>query len=245
MFNPKTIRIKELSALHAETIKTLEGIFDGPSNLYIDWANVLHWQDRVAWHFDIRRMKQFFDSFEDIKSIKIYTGTLLGNKKSEDAVREMRSMGYDVTTKPVKIIKISIDTSSASLDSPSLLKQFIKKSLLDRLDSNSVVTLNRNLAKLNKAGQFYIEDLKCNFDVELGRDLLRDFESNKIKNFVLWSVDSDFSSPLEQMKCNDKKVVIFAISGQVSAELYSTGNYIFDVKKIKEFLCWSREMPKR
>lgn len=245
MFNPKTIRIKELSALHAETIKTLEGIFDGPSNLYIDWANVLHWQDRLGWHFDIRRMKQFFDSFEDIKSIKIYTGTLLGNKKSEDAVREMPSMEYDVTTKPVKIIKISIDTSSASLDSPSLLKQFIKKSLLDRLDSNSVVTLNRNLAKLNKAGQFYIEDLKCNFDVELGRDLLRDFESNKIKNFVLWSVDSDFSSPLEQMKCNDKKVVIFAISGQVSAELYSTGNYIFDVKKIKEFLCWSREMPKR
>ena len=41
----------------------LENIFGKPANIYIDWQNVLHWQEKLNWHFDTKRIKQFFDSF--------------------------------------------------------------------------------------------------------------------------------------------------------------------------------------
>lgn len=244
MFKPKTERIEKLSTLYPEAIKTLEGVFNGPSNIYIDWANVIHWQGKLGWHFDLKRMKQFFDSFDDVHSVKIYTGTLFGNKQSEESTIVLKGLGYDVVTKPVKIIRISIDTSSIPENSPTLLQQFIKKCLLDKLNISTVTLLNRRLTELNTNGQFYIEDHKCNFDVELGRDMLRDFDNTQIKNYILWSLDSDFVDPVKQIRGDGKNAVIFATSGQVSSELAKTGNYIFDIKKIREFICWSKELPR-
>lgn len=243
MFTAKTKRIEALAHLFPDVITELGSIFDKTSNVYIDWSNVIHWQEKLDWHFNVKRMKQLFDSFDTINSVKIYTGTLEGNIQSEEGVKELIALGYDVVTKPVKLMKISIDASSISNNSPALLQQFIKKPLLQLLDIGTITQLNQKLKELNQRGMLWIEDKKCNFDVEMGRDMLRDFDLDHIENYTLWSVDSDFADPVNQVRADGKKSVIFATSGKVAPELADTGVYIFDVRKIKEFICWPREIP--
>lgn len=242
MFNPKTKRIEKLAKLFPKVIEELEDIFDGDSGMYIDWQNVIHWQEKFGWHFDLRRMKQFFDSFSTIKFVKIYVGTLKDNEQSEGQITELSKFGYDVKTKSVKIMSISIDTSSIPKNSPALLQNFIRKSLLKKLDLESIEFLNNKLAELNQRGILNIEDQKCNFDVEIGREMSRDFELDSLNSYILWSTDSDFADPITQISSDGKKTVIFATSGRVSPELDATGVLIFDVKKMKEFICWPKDL---
>ncbi len=126
MFTSKTKRIEGLAKMFPNTIIELEDIFNNPTSIYIDWSNVIHWQDKLGWSFHLKRAKQLFDSFDTIRSVKIYTGTLEGNQKSEDGILELKRFGYDVITKPVKLMKRSIDASSIPENSPALLQEFIK-----------------------------------------------------------------------------------------------------------------------
>jgi len=102
--------------------------------------------------------------------------------------------------------------------------------------------LNDKLRELNRRGILFIEHRKCNFDVEISRDILLDFEKNKIENFVLWSGDSDFADLVSQLQKNNKNVFIFSTARRVSVELAQTKAPIFEIKKIKEFICWPREI---
>ena len=56
MFNAKTSRIEELAKLYSSRIKELENIFNKKTNVYIDFANVIHWQDKFGWHIDLKRL---------------------------------------------------------------------------------------------------------------------------------------------------------------------------------------------
>lgn len=243
MFIPKTDRINKLAELFPKTIEELNVIFSNSTIVYIDWQNVLHWQEKLGWHFSLKRLKQFFDSFNTIKSITIYTGTLEGDHHSIEQIKEIKDCRYFLSTKPVKLMKISIDVSSIPEDSPAILKSFIKKRFLSKLDIDTVKTLNKKLSFLNKQGITYIEEQKCNFDVEMGVDMLLDCERNNTDTFVIWSGDGDFASPITQIQNTGKKLFLFASSGKVAPELDETKVSIFEVKKIKEFVCFPKEIP--
>lgn len=243
MFDPQTNRIRKLSSHYKKALNELENIFDSKTNIYIDWANVLGWQDKLGWHIDLKRLKQLCDSFNTIHQVRFYCGTLEGNKKSEKFIKDVKDYGYEVITKPVKIMRLSIDVSSISKNSPFLLENFIRKPLLDKFSLETIEFLNSKLEKLNKDGIKYIEDKKCNFDVEIGRDMLLDYEKNDIENFILWSGDSDFAGPVQQLLDDNKRVFIFATARRVSKELADSKAPIFDIKKIREYICWSRELP--
>lgn len=243
MFKPTTKRIEKIAKLFPKTVSELVDIFGVSANIYIDWQNVIHWQEKLGWHFHLKRMKQFFDSFESIRSIKIYIGTLNGNQQAEEQIAELKSASYDVTTKSVKLMRMSIDVSGIPKDSPAILKSFIKKSLFSKLDIETIEYLNVKLSTLNKQGILYIEESKCNFDVEIGRDMQKDFESDGAQNYILWSTDSDFADPISQIMNDGKRATIFAVSGKVAPELDATNALIFDVRKIREFICWPREIP--
>ncbi len=243
MFKPKTEKIEKLAKEHLKVIKELESIFDGKTNVYIDFANILGWQDKLKWHIDLKRLKQFLDSFDNINSVKFYYGTLAGDPFSRNITKDVKKYKYDFKTKPVKIMKLSIDVSSIAKNSPILLEDFIRKPLLSKFNLETIEYLNEKLKELNDKGIKYIEDKKCNFDVEIGRDMLIDYK-NDIESFILWSGDSDFANPVRQLLKDKKNVVIFATARRVSSELAETKARIFDIKKIREFICWSKESQK-
>lgn len=218
-------------------------IFSKTTNIYIDYANVLHWAKKLGWHLDLRRLKQLLSSFSTVKNIRLYTGTLVGDKKSESYNQEIAKIGYDLKTKPVKIMKLTIDVSSIPSDSTVVLKNFIKKPFLNKLNIETISYLNEKIKELNNQGIKFIEVRKCNFDVEIGRDMLLDYEKHKIDNYVLWSGDSDFADPVNQLRKDGKKVVIFATSRRISVELADTHSQMFDIQKIRDFICFPNELP--
>jgi uncharacterized LabA/DUF88 family protein len=128
-----------------------------------------------------------------------------------------------------------------------LLKQFIKQSLLRKYDVATIEQLNRKFAEMNTQGIYSIEDRKCNFDVEIGRDMLIDYERNHVDTFVLWSGGSDFADPIAQLIEDGKNVRLFAIPRRVATELSmlrEKGLFIFDIQKIRDFICWKSELSK-
>lgn len=243
MFQAKNARIQKIAELFPDVVAELDRIFDGSTNIYLDWQNVIHWQDRLGWHIDKKRMKQFLDSFSGVRNVSLYTGTLGGNEKSLEDIEKFRELGYKLETKPVKIMPYSIDASSVPSNSPALLQPFIKKPLLSALTLETIEYLNGQLANLNKQGITQIEDRKCNFDVEIGRDMFLDLESGKVECFILWSGDSDFADPINAIRAAGKSAFLFATSGRVSSELSELKVPVFEIKKMREFICWNREIP--
>lgn len=241
MFKPKTIKIEDIFKMNKYVIRDIESIFQGKTNVYIDYANVLGWEGKLGWRIDLRRLKQFLDSFAAINSVNFYYGTLNGDARSEDLIKNIQGYGYNLKTKPVKIMRLSLDISSIPVNSPTILQNFISKSLLRRFNIETIEYLNNKIKELNNQGTKYIEVRKCNFDVEIGRDILVDSSRNEVKSFVIWSGDSDFSDPVIQLFKENKNVTIFATARRISRELSQTGAKVFDIQKIKEFICWPRD----
>ena len=78
--------------------------------------------------------------------------------------------------------------------------------------------------------------------------MLLDCERNSAETFVLWSGDSDFSDPIEKLISTGKKVVLFATARKISKELAALskkGLMIFDIQKIRDFICWKRELERK
>lgn len=245
MFTPRTDRVQKLAAEKVGVVSELEQLLAGSVRMYIDYANVRPWSTRLGWHVDLKRLKQFLDSFDTIEAVNFYGGYLAGDERSEQEIKDVEDNKYVVRTKPVKIMQFPIDSSSIPADSTALLDQFVKRSLLRRYEISTIEYLNERFTDMNKKGELYIEDRKCNFDVEIGVDMLLDFERNGTDTYVLWSGDSDFADPVRKLLQAGKKVVLFATARKVSRELSALrteGLVVFDIQKIREFICWKKEM---
>lgn len=248
MFTPKTEKIEEIAKNKQSVIRQLERIFEGSTRVYIDYANVRPWSSKLGWHIDLKRLKQFLDSFDTIEAVNFYNGYIKGDPRSEEEIKEIENQRYVVRTKPVKIMKFSINASRIPPDSTALLDQFIRRALLRKYEVGTIEYLNERFKDMNRKGEYFIEDRKCNFDVEISVDMLLDYERSNTGTFILWSGDSDFADPLEKLLEAGKKVFLFATSRRVSrelSELRSKGMIIFDIQKIRSFICWNRELKSK
>lgn len=248
MFTPKTDRIKDIAKNKQGVVKQLEDILNNKTRIYIDYANVRPWSEKLGWHIEIKRLKQFLDSFDTIEAVNFYNGYLAGNERSEKEKTEAENNKYFLRTKPVKIMKLSIDVSSILPDSTVLLSQFIRRALLKKYQITTIEYLNERFKDMNKGGEYFIEDMKCNFDVEIGVDMLLDCERNNAQTFILWSGDSDFADSIEKLIAAGKKVILFATARKVSKELSALadkGLMIFDIQKIRDFICWKKELERK
>lgn len=248
MFTPKTPRIQEITKNKRGVIEQLENIFGANARIYIDYANVRPWSEKLKWHIDIKRLKQLLDSFDSVKAVNFYNGYLEGSERSENEKAEAENCKYILRTKPVKIMKLSIDVSRIPADSTTLLNHFISRALLRKYSVETIEYLNQRFKDMNLKGEYFIEERKCNFDVEIGIDMLLDCERNNAETFVLWSGDSDFADPMEKLIIAGKKVVLFATARKVSKELSALtekGLVIFDIQKIRDFICWKKELESK
>ncbi|NQU77099.1 NYN domain-containing protein [Candidatus Falkowbacteria bacterium] len=75
--------------------------------------------------------------------------------------------------------------------------------------------------------------------------MLLDHKLSQVDTFALWSGDSDFANPLEQLLDDNKKALLFATARKVSTELNKLGKkglFIYDIQKIRNFICWNKEL---
>ncbi len=248
MFTPKTERIENIANDKKGVIGQLESIFSAKTRVYIDYANVRPWSEKLGWHIELKRLKQFLDSFDTIEAVNFYNGYLAGNERSEKEKTEAEDNKYFLRTKPVKIMELSIDVSSILPDSTVLVSQFIRRALLKKYEITTIEYLNERFKDMNKKGEYFIEDMKCNFDVEIGIDMLLDCERNSAETFILWSGDSDFADPVEKLMNAGKKVILFVTARKVSKELSALvekGLMVFDIQKIRDFICWKKELERK
>lgn len=247
MFIAKTEKIREIAEEKQDILDQLNILLDGNVKMYIDYANVKPWSEKLGWHIEIKRLRQFLECFDNIKQVNFYHGELEGNEHSEREINIIKSAYFNLRTKPVKIMKHSIDASSVTLDSKDLLSQFIRKALMRKYTGETVEYLNTKFKEMNTQGQYFIEDRKCNFDVEIGVDMLLDCERGETDTFVLWSGDSDFADSVNKLLDSGKKVILFATARRVSTELQQCrvkGLKIFDIQKINDFICRQSELKK-
>jgi len=145
-------------------------------------------------------LKDLLDSFTPTKYVRFYWGTLQDAPKSTATIAQAARLGFIVRTKKVKRIRIPIDVLNIPDASPVVLKRFISRPLLHLLPIETILHLNGFLRDLNETGTVHFENLKCNFDVEIGIDIHIDRTQNSVENFQLWSGDSDFEDPVEQLR---------------------------------------------
>src|SRR3989338_6364485 len=109
MFTAKTERIREIAGSKPDVVVQLESIFAGRTRVYMDYANVRPWSEKLGWHVDLKRLKQLLDSFDTIEAVNFYNGYLAGNERSDNEKKEAENCRYVLRTKPVKIMSFSID----------------------------------------------------------------------------------------------------------------------------------------
>lgn len=243
-FNPKTSRIEKLSKVLPTAVDDFDGFLDRKAGIYLDYANIRGWSEKLGWHVDLKRLYQFFESFNCQKCLNFYYGTMAGDHESKELIENTKALGFKVTTKPVKRIRISIDATSISAGSPDILRNFIARPLLGSLSVKQIEDLNAHLKVLNDQGTLYFEDLKCNFDVEIGTEMLLDMNTG-VEVFILWSCDGDFADTILKLLNAGKTVVAVGVAGRFARELNQlqpAGLKFYEVKKLREFLCWPREL---
>ena len=54
IFDPNIERIQKLATLYPKRIEELKQIFNKPSHIYIDYANVIHWAKKLKWHVNLK-----------------------------------------------------------------------------------------------------------------------------------------------------------------------------------------------
>jgi hypothetical protein len=72
MFETKSETLKSLAEKFPKRIKELENIFNKKTNIYIDYANILSWNDRLHYNIDLKRFYKFFRSFKNVDKIYFY-----------------------------------------------------------------------------------------------------------------------------------------------------------------------------
>lgn len=78
--------------------------------VFIDAANILYSQQTLGWRVDYRKLKEYFQSECDLCGMYFYTGRMESNRKQNIFLEKIRALGYHVTAKEVKRIKVSRNT---------------------------------------------------------------------------------------------------------------------------------------
>lgn len=228
-----------------DRLAELKRLFVGDTHVYIDFANVRKHCAQLGWGVDLRRLKATLDATGSVRSARIYFGTIVGDRGSEGFAARIRKEGFDLQTKPVKFIDMSINISSVSPQSPDILKNFIDPNLIGLLKLEAIEYLNRQIGALNKEGRYSVQKMKCNFDVEIATDMRLDHALDKAQTYCLWSGDSDFAHPISQLLRARRNVVV--ISKGVATEigdLRPEGMIYYDLRKLGELIRLQPEKQK-
>lgn len=77
----------------------------GKTAVFIDWANIYNWKKSLKEKIDLKKLFAYLHAHQEIKSINFYFGEDK-HPKSKQFLQEIKKIGYQVITKPVKYIVV-------------------------------------------------------------------------------------------------------------------------------------------
>lgn len=104
-----------------------------------------------------------------------------------------------------------------------------QKKFLDMLDIAGYILRTKVVKKIRSHGGRY--EWKGNLDVELAFEM--DDTKDKYNTAILFSGDSDFSTPIDRIKKVGKRIIVVSTRGHIAKELLDRAKYI-DLRKLKE-----------
>jgi len=101
----------------------------------IDWANVYGWFKDLGWIIDVQKLFNHLSSYPEVIDKRFYFGVESGNLKSENFKTRIQAIGFNLVSKEVKFVPVSLDKSHFKL---------LIKELFDVLDG--MKTTNSKIA---------------------------------------------------------------------------------------------------
>mgnify|MGYP003590110766 CR=1 FL=1 len=256
----------------------------GRTWVIVDWSNVFGWFKDIKFEIDPKKLYNYLSTYEGIKEKRLYFGIDNSTEKTKNAYEAVKSSGFTVISKEVKLVPISLKDSpfkeafnNASeelreieeslktigieinklnemledLKGPHIGFDLIKgESTYVGIDFNCIVDsqnvlnlmkknaqcLHKSLLTLNEIITKEIKRRKCDFDVEISRDIYKNF--NEIDTLILFSGDGDFKAIIEDFIRSNKKVIVVYGAGHLGKEISSLNDGIFkcNVKRLREFV---------
>lgn len=186
--------------------------------VYMDFTNMLHWQDRLGWKFRFDDLMLQLQAYPNIKEVKLYYGENPRDEKNSQVFHNrLRRAGAIVRSKPMKFLEKKIHDG-----------MFFQRKTLATFDDTLSASIVTVVEQIKESG-LVIEESKCNFDVEMTMDLLDD--TDKLTAVLLFSGDSDMHAPLERLKIKGKSIGIVGVRGHVSTELHAIKDKYIDFGK--------------
>jgi len=186
---------------------------------FIDYANIKAWAREKNLAFDLEVLYRYLKNL-GVEKVLFYYGTDPQNPRSHAFLTKMRQIGFEVTTKPVKYIKISLS---------NLFHQSHNKEALKKLSLKTQKTILKEIRQLEQK-KIRLLFPKANFDVEMTLDMAL-FE-NFFSYFLIFSGDSDLLTIVKHLRSKGKKVVIFSGKKYLAGELLKEADGIIRLERL-------------
>lgn len=208
----------------------------GKTAVFIDYANLKAWARDKKLFLDLKVLYEALAA-NDVGKVFFYYGTDPKSPASFAFFNKLRTLGYEVITKPVKYFKISL---------LQLLEKRVNQEWVRRLSLKTKMALHTEVKKLEKNGVKLLSP-KANFDVEITLDMI--LFADELANFILFSGDGDFASIVRYLRSKGKKVLVISGRKFLAGELLEAASQFITLErfsaKVKGFLKKARPLKER
>lgn len=198
----------------------------GKTLVLIDWANVYGWFAKLKWEIDERKLFKYLKSYPRIKEIRFYFGVEKGNEKSERFQKEIKRIGYNLISKELKWVPVSLE------------KAHFRKLLSKLFEiADNLKTSNSDIARLLiKLPKIPIYRRKCDFDCEISIDVMKNVDN--YESFILFSGDGDYAVLMEEIIKSKRQAIVVALKNTMGKEYSQAkkGLFICNIKKLEKFV---------
>lgn len=187
----------------------------GKTAVFIDWANVYGWKKSLKKEIKPEKLLKYLKSYPEMNEINFYYG-LDKHPKSGEFLDNIQRIGFNVISKKVKYIPVSLDSSHFKNltweieDSLALIKD------LKAVDIEKILQiLSRRVLRR-----------KCDFDMEICIDTHKAIR-DAFETFVFFSGDGDFAPLYKLLIGLRKQVIVIFAHGHMGKEIYQIKRGIF------------------
>lgn len=203
----------------------------------LEKANVAVMDNIVRWvnlknKKEVKNLQELIDDIKSIETseaispdLKKQIKEVFNQYRSSKIIEEFRSIGFDVSSKDVKIFKNSLNdlpkfhhvVQGLEKTVDSIEKNLEKNIKLPGIGGEEEINLLRKQKeKINRICRKKIKNRKCDFDVDITIDIVRNIDN--FDTIIIFSGDGDYAPAVKYFLDNNKRVAIVSIQNKLGRE---------------------------